>query len=114
MTRFRVPSRPKSLLFGSQVSDLYLQPHIGSDVALSKALLKGVIGGVVGSTVTLVDSAVETAREVAQVLDGRGLRAPAGGGGEFHVVLSDTSPTFEEIAARFLGRSIPGIELVPS
>jgi len=77
-------------------------------------LLKGVIGGVVGSAVTLVDSAVETAREVAEVLDARGLRAPVGGGGQFHVALSDTSPTFEEIAARFLGRSVPGIELVSS
>ncbi|MGE3962222.1 MAG: FdhF/YdeP family oxidoreductase [Dehalococcoidia bacterium] len=43
LTRFRIPSKAKSLLFGSQVSDLYLQPHIGSDVALFKALLKGVI-----------------------------------------------------------------------
>jgi len=43
LTRFRVPSRPKSLVFGSQVSDLYLQTHIGSDVALAKALLKGVV-----------------------------------------------------------------------
>lgn len=43
LTRFRVPSKPHSLLFGSQVSDLYLQPHIGSDVALAKALLKGVV-----------------------------------------------------------------------
>ena len=43
LVRFRVPSRLKSLLFGSRVSDLYLQPHIGGDIALYKALLKGVI-----------------------------------------------------------------------
>ncbi|HJQ98849.1 MAG TPA: FdhF/YdeP family oxidoreductase [Candidatus Polarisedimenticolaceae bacterium] len=43
LTRFRVPSKPGSLLFGSDVSDLYLQPHVGSDVAVFKALLKGVI-----------------------------------------------------------------------
>ena len=43
LVRFRVPSEPGSLLFGSQVSDLYLQPHVGADVALLKALLKGVI-----------------------------------------------------------------------
>ncbi|MDO9445499.1 MAG: FdhF/YdeP family oxidoreductase [Dehalococcoidia bacterium] len=43
LTRFRIPSDWRSLLFGSQVSDLYLQPHIGSDVALAKAMLKGVI-----------------------------------------------------------------------
>ena len=43
LTRFRIPSDWRSLLFGSTVSDLYLQPHIGSDVALYQALLKGVI-----------------------------------------------------------------------
>ncbi len=43
LVRFRVPSDPRSLMFGSQVSDLYLQPHVGADVALFKALLKGVI-----------------------------------------------------------------------
>jgi len=48
LVRFRVPSMWRSMLFGSDVSDLYLQPHVGSDVALFKALLKGVIeaGGV--------------------------------------------------------------------
>ncbi len=43
LVRFRVPSDLRSLLFGSDVSDIYLQPHIGGDIALSKALLKGVI-----------------------------------------------------------------------
>lgn len=43
LTRFRIPSQLRSLAFGSKVSDLYLQPHVGSDVALFKALLKGVI-----------------------------------------------------------------------
>lgn len=43
LTRFRVPSNPRSLLFGSGVSDLYLQPHIGGDIALCKALLKGIL-----------------------------------------------------------------------
>lgn len=76
-------------------------------------LLKKPIGEVVGSAVTLVDSAVETAREVAVLLDREGLRADGDHGGEFHVVLSDTSPTFEDIASRFLGRDVSGIELVP-
>lgn len=43
LVRFRIPSMWRSLAFGSTVSDLYLQPHVGSDVALFKALLKGVI-----------------------------------------------------------------------
>jgi molybdopterin-dependent oxidoreductase alpha subunit len=43
LVRFRVPSDWRSMLFGSTVSDLYLQPHAGGDVALLKALLKGVV-----------------------------------------------------------------------
>src|SRR2546422_7949494 len=48
LVRFRVPSDWRSMLFGSTVSDLYIQPHVGADVALFKALLKGVVeaGGV--------------------------------------------------------------------
>jgi len=43
LVRFRLPSHWRSMLLGSTVSDLYLQPHVGSDVALLKALLKGVV-----------------------------------------------------------------------
>jgi len=43
LVRFRIPSQARSLLFGSDVSDLYLQPHVGSDVAVFRALLKAVI-----------------------------------------------------------------------
>jgi molybdopterin-dependent oxidoreductase alpha subunit len=43
LVRFRIPSDVRSMIFGSQISDLYLQPHVGSDVALFKALLKGLI-----------------------------------------------------------------------
>ncbi|MBZ0268851.1 molybdopterin-dependent oxidoreductase, partial [bacterium] len=48
LTRFRVPSDPRSLLLGSQVSDLYLQPHVGGDIALFRAILLGIVerGGV--------------------------------------------------------------------
>jgi molybdopterin-dependent oxidoreductase alpha subunit len=43
LVRFRIPSQVGSMLFGSQVSDQYLQPHVGSDIAVFKALLKAVI-----------------------------------------------------------------------
>lgn len=43
LVQFRIPSRPWSLSFGSRVSDIYLQPHVGSDVAVFKLLLKGVL-----------------------------------------------------------------------
>jgi molybdopterin-dependent oxidoreductase alpha subunit len=43
LVRFRVPSRPMSLLFGSRVSDVYVQPHIGGDVAFLKGVAKAVV-----------------------------------------------------------------------
>jgi molybdopterin-dependent oxidoreductase alpha subunit len=43
LDRFRIPSSWRSMLFGSKISDLYLQPHVGGDVAVSKAFLKGLI-----------------------------------------------------------------------
>ncbi len=43
LRRFRLPSQAKSLALGSRVSDLYIQPHIGGDIALMVTLLKGII-----------------------------------------------------------------------
>ena len=40
LRRFRLPSDARSLALGSQVSDIYLQPRIGGDIALFTALLK--------------------------------------------------------------------------
>ena len=43
LERFRIPSRPWSLVFGSQVSDLYVQPHIGGDIPFLKGVAKQVL-----------------------------------------------------------------------
>ena len=43
LTRFRVPSDWRSMLFGSEIADLYLQPHVGGDIALLKLLLNDVL-----------------------------------------------------------------------
>jgi len=40
LDQFRVPSHPGSLLFGSTINDLYIQPRIGGDIALLKGVLK--------------------------------------------------------------------------
>lgn len=37
LQRFSVPSDMRSLLFGSEISNVYLQPHCGGDLALLKA-----------------------------------------------------------------------------
>ena len=61
--------------------------------------------------VRLVDSAVETALEMRRVINSERLNG-SGGNGEFSIILSDTSPVFEELGRRFLGREIPKVELV--
>jgi molybdopterin-dependent oxidoreductase alpha subunit len=43
LVRFRIPSRLRSFLFGSQVSDLYVQPHIGGDIAFLKGVAKHIV-----------------------------------------------------------------------
>ncbi len=43
LDRFKVPSVARSLLFASQVNDVYVQPRIGGDIAFLKAIPKAVI-----------------------------------------------------------------------
>jgi glutamate racemase len=70
-------------------------------------LLKPVIGAVMGPEVALVDSAESTAAGVRTLLAASRLGAPAlqEPGSSFYV--SDIPMKFQEIAQRFLGRSIP-------
>lgn len=43
LRRFRLPSDWRSLLFGSEVASMYVQPHAGSDAAFFLGLLKGLV-----------------------------------------------------------------------
>jgi molybdopterin-dependent oxidoreductase alpha subunit len=43
LLRFRIPSQVGSMIFGSDVASLYLQPHVGGDIAAFKALLKALL-----------------------------------------------------------------------
>jgi molybdopterin-dependent oxidoreductase alpha subunit len=43
LVNFSVPSDPRSLLFGSQIASLYVQPHIGGDIALLTGIAKAVL-----------------------------------------------------------------------
>ena len=43
LVNFSVPSDVRSLLFGSPIASLYVQPHIGGDLALLKAIAKRVV-----------------------------------------------------------------------
>jgi anaerobic selenocysteine-containing dehydrogenase len=43
LVRFNVPSDLKSLLFGSKIASLYIQPHIGGDLALLYGIAKRIV-----------------------------------------------------------------------
>ena len=43
LVNFRVPSDPRSLLFGSRIASLYAQPHIGGDIALLTGVARHVL-----------------------------------------------------------------------
>lgn len=43
LVNFRVPSDVRSLLFGSPIANLYVQPHIGGDIALLTGVAKEII-----------------------------------------------------------------------
>ncbi len=43
LVNFRVPSDPWSLLFGTRIATLYVQPHIGGDLALLTGVAKRVL-----------------------------------------------------------------------
>jgi anaerobic selenocysteine-containing dehydrogenase len=43
LVKFRVPSDPISLIFGSKIASHYVQPHIGGDLALLWGIAKGVL-----------------------------------------------------------------------
>lgn len=80
LVRFRVPSDWRSLVFGSTISDAYLQPHIGGDVALFKALLKGLVesGGVNRSYVNDHTTGWEAVSEDVQTTPWEGLVVACG------------------------------------
>ncbi len=42
LVNFRVPSNVRSLLFGSEIASLYIQPHIGGDLALLLGIAKAI------------------------------------------------------------------------
>ena len=43
LVNFRVPSDPLSLLFGTRIASLYVQPHIGGDLALLTGIAKQLV-----------------------------------------------------------------------
>jgi glutamate racemase len=75
-------------------------------------LLKNAIQKTVGNDVKLVDSGVETALSVENILRKQNLLARPSHVAENYFYLSDMPYKFQEIAERFLERSVPHVETV--
>ncbi|MCA9244182.1 MAG: FdhF/YdeP family oxidoreductase [Phycisphaerales bacterium] len=43
LVNFRVPSKPFSLMFGSEIASQYIQPHIGGDIAVLTGIAKSLL-----------------------------------------------------------------------
>jgi molybdopterin-dependent oxidoreductase alpha subunit len=43
LVNFRVPSKVRSMLFGSPIADVYVQPHIGADIAFFAGIAKNLL-----------------------------------------------------------------------
>lgn len=43
LVNFKIPSRVASVLFGSEIASLYVQPHIGGDIALLTGIAKALL-----------------------------------------------------------------------
>jgi glutamate racemase len=75
-------------------------------------LLRGVIGDVMGPGVTLVDSGEQAAHAVRALLDAQGLLAPTRPAPTHALYLSDLPSAFTPTAERFLGRTLPPVQVV--
>jgi glutamate racemase len=79
-------------------------------------LLRGVIEAearaLLGPDVSIVDSAGAVAAETREFLTTRGLARTTEDGGGIELLVTDVPKTFETVAARFLGGSLPHVEQI--
>ncbi len=68
LTNFRVPSDVRSLLFGTEIASLYVQPHIGGDIALLSGVAKEVLARN-GHDATFIADATEGFADFVQQID---------------------------------------------
>jgi glutamate racemase len=96
----------------------YLRPLLAHDIdalvlgCTHYPLLKELLGRVAGPGVVLIDSAEETAATLAEMLEARDLRAPAGAEPTAHYYVTDAAARFDRLAGRLLGEEVENIERV--
>jgi molybdopterin-dependent oxidoreductase alpha subunit len=70
LVRFRVPSNPRSLLFGDEIASTYVQPHVGGDLAFLSGIGKSLIekGGIESAFIEQHTTGYEDYRDSMQSL----------------------------------------------
>ncbi|HJL15416.1 MAG TPA: glutamate racemase [Sandaracinaceae bacterium LLY-WYZ-13_1] len=131
-TRAEVLQRPAPLLvplveegwLDGQVPALvvrrYLEPLVAAGIdalvlgcthyPLLSAVIEAEAEALAGRPVAVVDSAEATAHELATLLDERAMAAPEGPG-SLSLMVTDLPARFREVAARFLGHDVEGLEV---
>jgi molybdopterin-dependent oxidoreductase alpha subunit len=94
LVNFSVPSDPWSLLFGSKIASLYLQPHVGGDIALLLGIAKVVLERG-GTDRTFIERATEG-------FDAYAAQARAATWDEIEQKSGVERPQIERAAARYL------------
>jgi glutamate racemase len=99
----------------------YLEPlvHAGIDTLVLGCthypLLRDVLArelcAMSGRALPVVDSAEATATELAALLDERGLPAQRAEAGSLRLLVTDLPKRFADVASRFLGRPVAGLEV---
>lgn len=99
----------------------YLEPLVEARVAalvlgcthypLLAHLIESELASLAGGPVPVVDSAHATAEELAALLEDRRLATTHRGTGELRLLVTDLPGRFAEVASRFLGRDVGGLEV---
>ncbi len=99
----------------------YLEPLVDSNIEVlllgctHYPLLKNTICRALsdlGSGARVIDSATAMATDVRDQLTARGLHRESSATGELYCFVTDLPASFEEVASRFLGRSLEQVEVV--
>jgi glutamate racemase len=78
---------------------------------LLKGTLERELAALQGHALPVIDSAHATAEELAALLDERDLATARGGPGQLTLLVTDVPKRFADVAARFLGRSLEGLDV---
>jgi glutamate racemase len=78
---------------------------------LFRPLLEARARELCGSETRVVDSAEATAHELGQLLRDRGMANLSGAPGDLRMYVTDMPGRFGEVAGRFLGRPVEGLDV---